>query len=178
MRKLILNVQSANESIMTKLEKIGAISRLIPPEDVINIEEGRFEARRIYSTDPKYGGHMLLFVNINDTKSDLNYHPDNEEVFLFNPFKIKPLIFLFSLSNYVEIEKKINNKTLNNNDFMALNIPFNNPKLSYFTVNKYFLHYEVTIAGPERSPSFWVTEPKDLPMNIIDMQDYNINLNF
>lgn len=178
MKKIILNVKRANEDIMKKLEKLGVIERLIPPLDLLDINEGEVRIRKIYSSDNKYGGHMLLFVNMNDTKSELNYHPDNEEVFLFNPSEIKPLIFIFANENYLKIEEKIKREELRDNDFTAVEIPFNNPNLSFFTVNKAFPHYEITIPGSKRSPSFWVTESNELPMIILDLKNYNIIVNY
>lgn len=175
MKMLKLKVKKANEREMVELEELGVIKRLLPPEELISIGEGKVVGNKVYSANPKFGGHMLLFVNINITKPELNYHPDNEEVLLLSPYNPeKPLIFLFCKYNHLEIEKKIRIGILNEENFIVLNMPFNNPKISFFTVNKGFPHCEVTIGGCGVSPSFWVTEPANLPMNIVRLDQYVI----
>lgn len=170
-----LKVKNASEREMIELEELGVIKRLLPPEELISISEGEIVAKKVYSTNTKFGGHMLLFVNINKTEPELNYHPDNEEVLLVSPnIPEKPLIFLFCKYKHFEIEKKIESGTLKEEDFIALDIPFNNPKTSFFTVNKEFPHCEVTVKGTGISPSFWVTEPENLPMNIVRLDQYVI----
>jgi len=75
-----------------------------------------------------------------------------------------------------EMEQKIASGTLSHEDFVALGIPFNDPRMSFFTVNKDFPHYEVTTSGSGQAPSFWVTEPTDLPLVELSMPEYAIEL--
>ena len=177
MKQIPLKVKKATEKDMVSLEQIGAITRLLPPKDLTDVKEGTFGVRTIYKTDPEYGGHKLIYVIINRTKSEVNSHPDNEDVLLINSGSpTKPLIFVFAKYPHQQMEQKIASATLNPEDFMALDIPFNDPRMSFFTVNKDFPHYEVTTSGPGQAPSFWVTEPTELPLVELSLSGYTIKL--
>lgn len=160
-----------------ELEKKRLIKRLIPPEEYLNVPEGEFKGCPIYKTESQYGGHMLLFVNMNLLNSNLNYHPGNEDVFLINDGgDVKPCIFVFGLGKKDEIEKKIETKTLSESDFLAFDIPFNQPALSFFTIYSETPHYEITLPGPKQSPYFWVGESSDLPLIKINMDNYELKI--
>jgi hypothetical protein len=162
---------------MEQLEKLDLVQRLVPPDSALQVAEGQLLSRPIYKTDPQYGGHMLLFVNMNLLESNLNYHPGNEEVFLVNDGrKVKPCIFVFGLSKRQVIEEKIKSGSLSSSDFVAYDVPFNDPVLSSFTVKADTPHFEITTAGAEQSPYFWVGESADLPMIKIDMGQYRLRV--
>lgn len=177
MEVLRLTVKKACAEDMGKLEQLGLITRLLPPEDLTDIAEGDIRVQTIYSTDPKYGSHKLIFVNTHLMQSRLSYHPDKEDVILVNPDgQTKPLVWVFGLHRREAFEERVRAGTLSDGDLVALEIPFNDPSASFFTVHENVPHYEVTVPGPGRSPSFWVTEPKDLPIVPIDLAGYRIEL--
>jgi len=177
MKKIQLKVKKAEEIDMKLLEQLGAITRLLTPKDLSTVEEGKFGVRTVYATNPQYGGHKLIYVITNRTTSAVNSHPDNEDVLLINSGNpTKPLIFVFAKYPHKEMEPKIASNTLSHKDFIALDIPFNNPRMSFFTVNKDFPHYEVTTSGPGQAPLFWVTEPTNLPLIELSLSEYTIQL--
>lgn len=162
---------------MEDLERRGLVARLRPPVDTLTAPEGQFKAKAMYKTDARWGGHMLLFVNLNLLEGALNYHPGNEEVFLLNRGeRTKPLIWVFALSKKDEIESKISKGTLSAADFVAYEMPFNNPDISCFTILAEAPHFEITTPGPEQSPYFWVCESSDLPRIDIDMGGYSLKV--
>jgi hypothetical protein len=166
---------------MEDLERLNVLHRLLPPEDQLLIEPGSTAVKTLYSENPDYGGHKLIFVNVNETISQLNFplnsHPAKESVFLMTPLRpMKPLIWIFARMKHDGIEQKVATRTLYSDDFIAVQIPFNNPEMSFFTVNEYVPHLEITIPGNDFSPSFWVAEPEHLPISYVDLQDYELTL--
>jgi hypothetical protein len=173
MTTLTLQSKQFTMADMRELERHGLVAGLTPPEDTVKAPEGQFKAKALYKTEPRYGGHMLLFVSLNLLEGKLNYHPGNEEVFLINPYeRTKPLIWVFGLKKRAEIEAKIANNTLTAADFAAYEMPFNDWQLSCFTVLAGTLHYEITLPGPEPNPYFWVGESGELPRIDLDLHDY------
>ena len=177
MNEIIVRSKRANVKDIKELEQLGVIKRFLTPEHLCQVKEGDVVVQMMYSTNIKYGSHKLMYINNNRTESELGYHPDKEDIFLIKPHEpTKPLIWVFCKYSYKEIEKKIRAGNLSKSDFVAFDIPFNDPEMSIFTVNEYFPHYEVTIHGTRRSPSFWVTEPATLPLVQINLYDYKIKL--
>ncbi len=177
MNEIIIRSKKANVKDVEKLERLGVIKRFLSPEYLCQVKKGEIVVQMIYSTNIKYGSHKLIYINTNRTESELGYHPDKEDIFLIKLYGLtKPLIWVFCKYSYEEIEEKIRVGNLNKSDFIALDIPFNDPEMSVFTVNGDFPHYEVTTPGTKKSPSFWVTEPADLPLIQINLSDYKIKL--
>ncbi len=175
--RINIPLQKMTNADMESLEELELIKRLTAPSHAVKIPEEQFVGYPLYKTDPRYGGHMLLFVNINLLESHLNYHPGNEDIFLFNDgIKVKPCIFVFGLEKRQKIEEKINSGTLCAEDFRAYNIPFNDLNLSFFTIRSGTPHYEITLPGLEQSPYFWVGESADLPLIKIDMKNYQVKV--
>jgi hypothetical protein len=75
-----------------------------------------------------------------------------------------------------ELEGKIKNRTLVAQDFLALRMKFNDPEVSFFTMLKDVPHGEVTVDGPERCASFYVTEPRDILIDQIDLCEYKLQV--
>jgi hypothetical protein len=160
---------------MENLEARALIKRFLPPEDLEEAEQGQSKVRKIYATDLAYGGHMLLFVSLNRLQNALSYHPDKEDVFLIAAKKkTKPLYWVFGLEKYDAIQRKAKAGILERSDFVALEIPSNDPAMSFFTINDGTPHFEVTAIGPGSGPTFWVTEPDQLPVIAIDLEDFQI----
>lgn len=177
MLDIILKSQEATEDTMIELESLGLIKRMMPPSDLSPPPGGKSYVKRIYETDILYGGHMLLFVSLNHYSARLNYHPDKEDILLINSGGIvKPVIWVFGKSSYKETKEKIETGALSSQDFIALNIPFNNPRISFFSISKGTPHFEVTIPGTQPNPSFWVTEPSNLSIVPINLNNYQIKI--
>jgi hypothetical protein len=57
-----------------------------------------------------------------------------------------------------------------------LEMVFNDPRLSFFTMNAFTPHCEWTVPGPGPASVFFVTEPSDLGIQSIDMGDYALKI--
>lgn len=181
MKKITIKIQKASIPLIEELEYLRVIKRLLPPKNTPNPSENECIDETIYFTKQEYGTHKLLFVTTNlfESQASLGYHPDKEDVLLINTTKkVKPLIWVFSKINQSNIIKKINCGSLEENDFIAIKIPFNDPFLSFFTINENMPHYEFTIPGKDNCPSFWVTEPNELTTINIDLFENKILTEF
>lgn len=178
MKEICLKPVVPNEEIMQDLENKGMISRLTVENGMISDEQRKIlPVRPIYKTDPAYGAHMLLSVVVDRTNAAacFGYHPDKEDLLMIQTLPdSKPLYLIISWLNRDEIKEKIENETLAADDFIALELVYNDPRLSFFTMNPYVLHGEATLAGEGNYPYFYVTEPTELPLEIIDFKGYTI----
>ncbi len=166
------------QEIMSSLEDHGMIIRLCPGCHDVDASEGQVGVNDIYTTDVKFGTHKLISATINrDTFSAFGSHPDNEDVFLIGNQDIKDLFFLFSYLKEEELNKRIKLKEIQPSDFIVIRAKFNDPYVSFFTVLKDVPHGEATIPGIGVPPSFYVTEPSDLPIKMIDFNDYEVKIN-
>lgn len=152
---LKVKIKKATVDIFKNLESLGVIKSIINENLPLGVKEEEFVVDTIYSSKKEYGGHKLIYVKTNKTTSDLNSHPDKEDILLINNMKkFKKLIWVFSKSNSEVLDNKIKSGQLNSDDFIAVDIPYNDPDLSFFTINEYYPHYEVTISGPGEGPFF------------------------
>jgi hypothetical protein len=170
--ELVLLVRPMTEDVMELLEGKGLIQRLVPTEKVLLTPENEVGVDYTYSTDPKFGPHMLICV-------DLAYHSDKEDFILINEGRQqKPLILLVGLYKVKEFEELVSTNSLAQDDILALELKFNHPSLSFFTMNGFTPHCEWTTPGKGPASIFYVTEPRDLDANHIDLGDYTIKINY
>ena len=80
------------------------------------------------------------------------------------------------VNNYKIIENKAKNDTLTTNDILALELVYNNPKLSLFTMLKGTPHCEITKEDLGKPPIFFVTEPTNLTWHILNIYKYHLKL--
>lgn len=179
MKKLQLKPQKINEKIIRILEKKGLIKTLLPQKNFYNLKKNTDKVETIYSTSPQFGSHKLICVGKNITKIVLNTHSDNEDFLIINPtkYKFKPLYLIIGLHHYKVIEEKFRKDTITNEDILALELEYNNPILSFFTMLKGTPHCEVTSHNHNgKAPVFFVTEPTNLKMYILNTYNYQISL--
>ena len=163
------------KEIMERLEQINLIIRLTPDAHRFDLREGEAEGRKIYSSDIKNGSHKLISVVINSPDFfGFGTHSDNEEFLLLGSNDDKPLYLLISLLKADELEEKIGNGTLTQDDFVCLKCRFNDPELSFFTMLKGVPHGEATCSGDGAPPKFYVTEPDGLKIDPIDISGCDI----
>lgn len=178
MKTLYLKPKKVNHKILLMLEKMGLIKTFSLPKTVLNIKKDTDVVEVMYKTLPKYGSHKLICVGKNISKIQLNTHPENEDFIIINPtnYKFKPLYLIIGLHNYKIIEKKAKNDTLTQKDILALELVYNNPKLSLFTMLKGTPHCEITKNSFGKPPVFFVTEPTKLTWHILNLYDYQLEL--
>ncbi len=141
--------------------------------------EGTTNVEQIYVSDEQFGGHMLICVGFNRSVVDLAIHPDNEEFILINEGRPqKPLVLVIALHREPDLQHLISNGELAEGDIWALEMAFNDPRLSFFTMNAFTPHCEWTIPDPGPANIFFVTEPSQLGMRRIDMCDYAVHIEY
>jgi hypothetical protein len=176
---LNLVVRPINEEILSDLEGRNLIRRFRPSERVMNVAPGTIEVDRVYETDPKFGSHMLICVGFNKSTIELAYHSDQEDFLLVNEGRDqKPLILVIALKPEKEFQKLISNRELTTDELLALELKFNDPCLSFFTMNSFTPHCEWTVPGPDPGNVFYVTEPNQLDYQPILMGDYSISITY
>ena len=179
MKELTLVVRPITEEAMLALEERGLLQRLLPPSDVLDVPDGEVEVSYIYTTDPHFGSHMLLCVGFNRSRVELATHSDREEILLINEGRSqKPLILVIGLHPEPEFQRLVSTGQLTEDDIWALELKFNDPRLSFFTMNALTPHCEWTVPGEEPANVFYVTEPSSLDMRLIDMHDYSIKIDY
>lgn len=176
---LDLVVRPMTEEIMQMLEEKGLVQRFRPTEKILRTPEEEVMVENTYSTDPKYGPHMLICVGFNRSIVDIAYHSDKEDFILINEGRQqKPLILVIALHKEKELQELISQSRLTNDDFLAIDLKFNDPNLSFFIMNGHTPHCEWTIPGAGPASVFYVTEPRDLDANHIHMGDYDLKIRF
>jgi hypothetical protein len=179
MKELTLKVRPVTEEAMLELEARGLVQRLLPHSDVLDVPEGDVKAAYIYTTDTKFGSHTLICAGFNRSRVELATHSDREEIFLINEGRDqKPLILVIGLHPESEFQKLVSSGQLTEDDIWALELKFNDPRLSFFTMNALTPHCEWTIPGSEPASVFYVTEPSDLDMRLIEMHGLTISIDY
>jgi len=177
MRELVLEVRPVSEEAFSILEERGLLQRLLPPSEVLEVPEGGVAVERIYTTDDQFGSHMLICVGFNKSNTELAFHPHEEEFLLINEGREqKPLILVIGLHLEEEFQKLVSTGQLKADDLWALEMKFNDPCLSFFTMNASTPHCEVTVPGPGPASVFFVTEPSRMSKCPIDMGDYSLTI--
>lgn len=179
MKTIVLKPLLASEKLFSYLEKLNLIKTLNFSKNVLYPKDKDGTVEVVYQTSPKYGTHKLICVAKKSVDIKLTTHPDNEDIILLNPTKIKfkPLYLIIGLYNYKIIEKKAQLGKLSNSDILAIELKYNHPKLSFFTILKNTPHCEITLPGGKNlHPIFFVTEPSKLKMRTLKLDNYEIKL--
>ena len=159
-------------AVMADLEERNLIIRLGPGRHELPSEWGMARERPVYDSHERYGPHRLLAVTINRySLADFATHPDNEEFLLIGDPDNKPLYLVIALMYRKELEEKIHLGTLVPDDFVCLRIRWNDPKVSFFTMLAGVPHGETVTTAEGHPPSFYVTEGRDLPNDVVDFKD-------
>lgn len=161
--------------VMNFLEQKGLIIRLCPDHHQLDIEAGETKSEAIYKSDIQYGSHMLITVTVNKTDfENFGWHEDHEEFLLIGDSKSSPMYLVIALRDHNTLKRKITNRTLSADDFVALSVKYNDPKVSFFTMKKHILHGELVKESTNNPPTFYVTEPTDMHLNRLDLGPYEL----
>ena len=176
-KKLYFKPVRPTVEVMKMLENKGLIYRLCPGHDELNPPAGEIDYKELYVSDEKYGPHRIITVTINRFSfSEFGTHSDNEEFLIIGDTNVKPLYLLVALMNKEDFNKKIENGTLSEEDFILLDLEYNNPETSFFIMNKNIPHGEATVEGNIKAPSFYVTESRGLDLIKTDFKDFEISI--
>ena len=76
-----------------------------------------------------------------------------------------------------EFEERVNSGRLSAADLVLIECRYNDPEVSFFVMRADVPHGEaiVPVAG-KPAPSFYVTESRDLPLDVIDLRKYHLRV--
>lgn len=163
--------------IMGELEQSGLIIRLCPGHHRIPTGLGTTLDTTIYASDERYGPHKLISVTVNRSSLvEFGSHPDNEEFLLIGDPDTKPLCLVIALHRHQVLQERITLGKLTSADFVCLRVMFNDAEVSFFTMLADIPHTEAIIDTDAKPPSFYVTEPRDLDINLMNLGNYEIGI--
>jgi hypothetical protein len=120
---------------------------------------------------------MLICVGFNKSIVALAVHPDAEDFILINEGRDqKPLVLIVALHGQAEFEQRALNQELDAADIWALEMAFNDPRLSFFTMNAFTPHCEWTTAEPGPASVFYVAEPAHMGIRPVTLGNYTISV--
>ena len=174
--QITLKPVKSSTKIFSYLEKKGLISILKPTDKAIKTKTRTGTVDVLYTSNKNFGPHRLMCIGKRTKKVQLCYHLDNEDFLFINPAKIdyQKLYLVFALDKIETFNKKLSKNSLSNKDFVAVEIVYNDPKLSFFTLLKRTVHCEVVEDEDKQHPVFFVAESSNLKNNKIKHKDLSI----
>lgn len=162
---------------MSTLEQRGLIQGFLPASQEEATAEPGVLVDEVYASASCFGPHRLIRVAFDRSTVELAYHSDREDLLLINDgAQQKPLILVIALHPADEFKRRISQERLSVEDIWALDMTFNDPRLSFFTMNAFTVHCEWTPPGPGARNVFFVTEPRDLDMHAVHTGEYAIGV--
>jgi hypothetical protein len=172
-----LNPTEMTGQVMESLERKGLVMRLCPGHDEMDAPRGQTLWKLLYEPKERYGPHRIISVTVNREEfAEFGTHPDNEEFWLIGDSNTQPMYLVISFLTAEALAKKINAGTLEENDFIALHIKYNDPSVSFFVMRASVPHGEAIVDRGKRPPSFYVTESLNLPLNLTRFGNYQIKI--
>ena len=177
-KEILLKPEKVSEKLFLKLEKLKLIKLIRPTKKTLETKTKTGAVSRFYTSSPKSGSHTIMSVGKRSEKIRFSWHNDNEDFLLLNPenLKFKKLYLIVSYLKKKDFLKKLISETLSEKDFTAVELEFNNPKLSFFIMLKNTVHCEITKKTKGQHPVFFVSESSRLKDNKILTKNYNISL--
>ena len=166
----------ASTKIFKKIKKKGLISVLKPTDKALKTRTKTGTVDILYTSNKRFGSHRLMCIGKRTKKVQLCYHFDNEDFIFINPSNIdyQKLYLVFALDKIDVFNKKLSGNLLENKDFIAIEIVYNDPKLSFFTMLKKTVHCEVVKDEDKQHPIFFVAESANLKNNKIKHKNLTI----
>ena len=174
--QITLEPVKSSIKIFNLLEKKGLISVLKPTNKALNTRTKTGTVDILYTSNKQFGSHRLMCIGKRTKKVQLCYHCDNEYFILINPTNAdyQKLYLVFALGKIDVFNKKLSKNLLSDKDFVAVEIVYNDPKTSFFTMLKKTVHCEVVKDEDKQHPVFFVAESSDLKNNKIKHKDLKI----
>ncbi|MCL1971399.1 MAG: hypothetical protein FWG57_00190 [Endomicrobia bacterium] len=177
-KEILLEPQKVSLSLFTALEKLKLIKLIRPAKKTLETKTKTGTVSKFYVSSAKSGAHSLMSVGKRTQDIKLSWHGDNEDFLLINPLnlKFKKLYLIISYLKKTAFLKKLTARKISKKDFAAIELEFNNPRLSFFIMLKNTVHCEITDNSKGQHPVFFVTEPSGLESNKIKMKNFDIRL--
>lgn len=170
-KKIVLEPVEMTQDLMEELETQGLIIRLCPHHDDLDAKKGETLGRILYEPKEGYGPHKLITVTVNrEGFPGFGTHPDKEEFWLIGDSDTNPMYILIARMRLDEFKRKLKQDALSAVDFILMKAKYNDPWVSFFVMNELVPHGEGILDLDKGMPSFYVTESRDLPLDIVDMK--------
>lgn len=168
---LTLPVLEMTPERMEQLEAEGLITRLCPGRhELSDTPAGETLGASLYEGAEGYGPHKIIIVTVNRKGfPGFGTHPDQEEFWLVGPEDAIPMYILIARMQRDAFEQKARAGQLTADDFYLLRAKYNDPYVSFFIMKKGIPHGEGIFEGTGRLPSFYVTESRDLPLDLCEI---------
>lgn len=178
METIVLKPVKVTPLLLADLEKRKLLRLLKPSRKIIETRTETGAVDTFYASSPAHGTHKLIGVGKRSTEINLSYHPDNEDFLLVNAtgLRFKPLYLVIAYDKYAVFLRKMKSGRLSAADIVVLDMPYNDPRASFFTMLKGTVHCEVTSKGSGQHPVFFVAEPSRLKMNYVVSERYCFTL--
>lgn len=176
-RILRLTPWEMTESLMQELEDEGLITRLYPGGHDGPVDQGDTIGVDVYEPVDGYGPHKLIVVLVNrEGFPGFATHPAHEEFWLVGSESRDPMYIVIGTCDRAAMEEKVKNGTLSQEDFVLLKARYNDPKVSFFVMNPGIPHGEGIVRQGKGPASFYVTESRDLPLDLLDLGAYCLKI--
>lgn len=173
--QILLKPVEMTPDLMADLENRKLISLLGAHKHDLPSEWGQTLDRPVYDCHERFGPHRLLTVTVNRVPFvEFATHPDKEDFIMIGDPDTKPLYVVIALIFRAELEKKIEQGSVSSSDFVCLKIKWNDPKVSFFTMLPDVAHGEGITERNGIPPSFYVTEGRDLPNDLVDLGNFEL----
>lgn len=168
-------VTEMTPEVMQKMEDEGLIIRLAPHHHDIDTPFGNTWFEALYEGAEGYGPHKIIALTVNRPGfPGFGTHPDQEEFWLIGDNGAKPMYILVARMPLKEYREKLEAGKLTENDFYLLRARYNDPEVSFFVMKAGIPHGEGIFEKTGINPSFYVTESRDLPLDICGTGDYSV----
>ena len=170
MKQIILKPVNSCVKVFNFLEKNKLIKTLKPTKKAITTRTKTGTVDILYTSRKTFGSHRLMCIGKRNTKVQLCYHKDSEDLLFLNPSNIdyKSLYLVFAVDKIDVFLKKLKNEKLTNADFVTIKIIYNDVNFSFFTILKNTVHCEITTENDRKQhPVFFVSESSNLKNNKI-----------
>ena len=170
-KRLALPVREMTPELMKEMESQGLIIRLAPRRhDIENAPEGETSWMSLYDGAEGYGPHKIIAITVNRMGfPGFGTHPDQEEFWLIGDNASIPMYILVARMKREEYEAKRDAGQLTEDDFYLLKAKYNDPEVSFFVMVSGVPHGEGILERGEKLPSFYVTESRDLPLDLCEV---------
>ena len=173
--RLRIPVREMTPELMETMEKEGLIFRICPNRYDMETPCGNTWFQELYRGEEGYGPHKIIAITVNREKfPGFGTHPDMEEFWLIGNQESIPMYLLVARMQREVFERKVKEKSLTPEDFYLLKTKFNDPQVSFFVMRKGIPHGEGVFDEGGPLPSFYVTESRDLPLDLCDMGLYEV----
>ena len=175
MKQIKIPPTEMTREVMMDLEARGLIIRLCPGHEDFDAPKGETTWQLMYEPKEGYGPHRLISIRVNrEAFAGFGTHPDNEEFWCIGDPDTQPMYLAIALIDKETLENKIQTGTLEETDFVMLRVRYNDPKVSFFIMRAGVPHGEAIVDEGKKPAAFYVTENRDLPLELTDFGEYGL----